>query len=96
MCIRDRYKEDRVAIKNIVKEDNFVEVYINTSLEECERRDVKGLYKMARKGEIENMTGISSPYEAPEHPNIEIKTEKRTEQQATEMILKHIQPKLKI
>ncbi|MCC1483474.1 adenylyl-sulfate kinase [Winogradskyella immobilis] len=90
------YKEDRIAIKNIVKEDNFVEVYINTSLEECERRDVKGLYKMARKGEIEDMTGISSPYEAPEHPNIEIKTEKQTQQQATEMILKYIQPKLKI
>ena len=69
------YKKDRKNIKNVVKDTNFVEVYVNTSIEECERRDVKGLYKKARAGDIKNMTGISAPYEAPEQPDIEIKTE---------------------
>ena len=90
------YKKDRDNIKKIVKDVNFVEVYINTSVEECERRDVKGLYKKARAGEIKNMTGISAPYEAPENPDIEINTEKETIEQAVEKILKHIKPKLKL
>jgi adenylylsulfate kinase len=55
-----------------VGEDNFVEIFVNTPLEICEQRDVKGLYEKARKGEITNMTGISSPYEAPESADIEI------------------------
>ena len=57
------YRNDREFIKNTVEPDNYIEVFMNTSLEECEKRDVKGLYKMARKGEIKNMTGISAPYE---------------------------------
>ncbi|WP_250433622.1 adenylyl-sulfate kinase [Hanstruepera flava] len=89
------YKKDRENIKTIVKDVNFVEIYINTSIEECERRDVKGLYKKARLGEIENMTGISAPYEAPVHPDIEIKTEETTVDEAAEKILKFIQKKLK-
>ena len=90
------YKKDRDNIKKIVKDVNFVEIYINTSVEECERRDVKGLYKKARAGEIKNMTGISAPYEAPENPDIEINTEKETIEQAVDKILKHIKPKLKL
>ena len=90
------YKKDRDNIKKIVKDVNFVEVYINTSVEECERRDVKGLYKKARAGEIKNMTGISAPYEAPENPDIEINTEKESIEQAVEKILEHIKPKLKL
>ena len=90
------YKKDRENIRSIVKDVNFVEVFINTSVEECERRDVKGLYKKARAGEIKNMTGISAPYEAPENPDIEINTEKETIEQAVEKILKHIKPKLKL
>ncbi|HNQ27860.1 MAG TPA: adenylyl-sulfate kinase [Aquaticitalea sp.] len=90
------YKKDRENIKTIVKEDNFVEIYINTSVEECERRDVKGLYKKARAGEIKDMTGISSPYEAPIDPDIEIQTENETVAQAVEKILKHIEPKLNL
>jgi len=90
------YKKDRVNIKNIVKDDNFVEVYINTSVEECERRDVKGLYKKARIGEIKNMTGISAPYEAPEHPDIEIKTEEKSVEEAVHDIMNYIKPKLKL
>lgn len=90
------YKKDRENIKNIVKDVNFVEVFINTSVEECERRDVKGLYKKARAGEIKNMTGISAPYEAPEHPEIEIKTENQTVDEAVQLIINHINPKLKM
>ncbi len=90
------YKKDRLNIKNVVKDVNFVEIYINTSVEECERRDVKGLYKKAREGEIKNMTGISSPYEEPENPAIEIKTEEQTVEEAVAEIMQFIAPKLKI
>ena len=90
------YKKDRENIKNIVKDANFVEIYINTSLEECERRDVKGLYKKARAGEIKEMTGISSPYEAPENADIEIKTEEESIEAAAKKIVKAIMPKLKV
>jgi len=89
------YIKDRENIKHIVKDVNFVEVYVNTSIDECERRDVKGLYKKARSGEIKNMTGISAPYQAPINPDIEIKTEKMNVETAVSEILKFINPKLK-
>jgi len=90
------YKKDRDNIKSIVKDVNFVEIYVNTSIEECERRDVKGLYKKARAGEIKNMTGISAPYEAPEQPDIEIHTERESIEEAVNKIIEHITPKLSI
>ena len=90
------YKKDRENIRTIVKDVNFVEIYINTSLEECERRDVKGLYKKARLGEIKNMTGISAPYEAPENPDIEINTEKESIEVSVEKIIHFIKPKLNL
>jgi adenylylsulfate kinase len=90
------YKKDRDNIKSIVKDVNFVEIYINTSVKECERRDVKGLYKKARAGEIKNMTGITAPYEAPENPDVEIKTEQETVEEAVQKILNFIEPKLNI
>lgn len=90
------YKKDRENIKNIVKDINFVEIYVNTSVEECERRDVKGLYKKARAGEIKNMTGISAPYEAPDNPDIEILTEHESVDEAVKKIVDFIKPKLKL
>jgi adenylylsulfate kinase len=90
------YKKDRENIRSIVKDVNFVEVFINTSVEECERRDVKGLYKKARAGEIKNMTGISAPYEVPENPDIEIKTEEETIENAVLRIVDYINNKLKL
>ena len=90
------YKKDRKNIKSIVKDVNFVEVFINASVEECERRDVKGLYKKARAGEIKNMTGISAPYEAPDNPDIEINTEKESIENAVKRIIEYIVPKLKL
>ncbi|WP_299332759.1 adenylyl-sulfate kinase [uncultured Psychroserpens sp.] len=90
------YKKDRENIRTIVKDVNFVEVYINTSIEECERRDVKGLYKKARAGEIKNMTGISAPYEAPERPDIEIKTENESIEDSVKRIIDFVTPKLQL
>ena len=90
------YKKDRDNIKSIVKDVNFVEIFINTSVEECERRDVKGLYKKARAGEIKNMTGISAPYEAPEQPDIEINTEQESIEDSVKRIVEYITPKLKL
>ena len=88
------YRSDRDHIRKIVGDDNMVEIYINTSIEECERRDVKGLYKKARKGEIKDMTGITAPYESPLHPNIQINTEEVTIVDATKQIINFINPKL--
>jgi len=68
------YKKDRENIKKIVKDVNFVEIYINASIEECERRDVKGLYKKAMFGGIENFTGVGQDYEKPHSPDITINT----------------------
>lgn len=89
------YIKDRDNIKSIVGDDNFIEIYINTSLEECERRDVKGLYKKARAGEIKNMTGISAPYEAPVNPDIEIVTDHQNIEESVQTILDFIIEKLK-
>ncbi|MEZ2415493.1 adenylyl-sulfate kinase [Muriicola sp. E247] len=88
------YEKDRNRIRNIVGVDTFIEVFVNTSLEECEARDVKGLYKKARKGEIKNMTGISAPYESPTNADVTV-TENNSVAEAVEMIYKKIQPKLK-
>ncbi|MEN8886941.1 MAG: adenylyl-sulfate kinase [Winogradskyella sp.] len=90
------YKKDRQNIRTILKDANFVEVFINTSLEECEKRDVKGLYKKARAGEIKNMTGISAPYEAPVNPDIEIKTENESIENSVKKIVDFITEKLKL
>ncbi|WP_298237197.1 adenylyl-sulfate kinase [uncultured Algibacter sp.] len=90
------YAEDRANIKSIVGENNFIEVFVNTSVEECERRDVKGLYKKARKGEIKNFTGISAPYEAPENANIEIRTEQEAIEVAVNRVLDYITRKLSL
>lgn len=82
--------KDRDLVKNIIGEKDFIEVFVDTSLEECERRDVKGLYKKARAGEIKNFTGIDAPYDAPKNPDIHIKTEEKTVDQAVEEILNYI------
>ena len=90
------YKKDRENIRKIMGNDNFVEVFVNTSLEECERRDVKGLYKKARAGEIDDFTGISAPYEAPDTPDVEIITDDLTLEQCVDRVFEKIKPKLKI
>ncbi|RPG33676.1 MAG: adenylyl-sulfate kinase [Muricauda sp. TMED12] len=89
------FEKDRNSIKEAVGNENYVEVFVNTSLQECERRDVKGLYKKARKGEIKDMTGISSPYEVPLRPDITL-TEKESVEEAVNRIYELIRPKLQL
>ena len=89
------YKKDRANVKKIVGAAHFIEIFINTPIEECERRDVKGLYAKARAGEIPNFTGISAPYEAPENPTLEINTKNTTVEEAVAIILETIATKLK-
>ena len=88
------YIKDREGVMQIVGPDNFIEIYVNTSTEECERRDVKGLYKKARKGEIKNMTGISAPYEPPFLPDVEVFTESQSVEESVDQVLKFLNQKI--
>ena len=89
-------KADREVVKEIIGKENFVEVYVNTPLEICEKRDVKGLYKKARAGEIKNFTGIDAPYEAPENPDLEIRTNEEEAEKSAERIVVFLKKKLEI
>jgi adenylylsulfate kinase len=82
----------RAQAKEIIGADDFVEIFINTPLDVCEQRDVKGLYKKARKGEIKNFTGIDAPFEAPPKPDIEIKTAGQSIEESVEKALNKILP----
>ena len=82
------YREARTFVRSQCS--NFIEVYVSTPLEECEKRDPKGLYKKARKGEILNFTGISDPYEPPENAEIEIDTTDISVDEAVELILEYL------
>lgn len=85
---------DRKLVKSIVGNDNFIEIFIDTPLSECESRDVKGLYGKARKGEILKFTGIDSPYERPINPDITIKTVETSAKEASELIIEFITQKI--
>ncbi|KKK48249.1 hypothetical protein LCGC14_3147050, partial [marine sediment metagenome] len=82
------YRETRGIVRDMC--DNFIEVFVSASLDECERRDVKGLYKRARAGEITNFTGIDDPYEAPENPELVVDTENQTLEESAAIVLEHI------
>ena len=84
------YRSDRRKAREIIGKGNFVEIYVSTPLEVCERRDIKGLYRKARNGQIPNFTGITSPYETPSHAEIEIDTSKCTLEEAVEFVLKAV------
>ena len=88
------YRADRRRAREIIGTDDFIEIYVSTPLEECEKRDVKGLYKKARSGDIPNFTGINSPYEAPENPEITIDTSKYSLEEAVDLLLKELEPYL--
>ena len=89
-------QDQREFLKEIIGHSFFIECFVDTSLEECEKRDVKGLYKKARAGEIKNFTGISAPFEKPESPDLIVKTENESIDNAVERILKYLEPKLEI
>ena len=84
------YARDRQRAKEIIGEDNVIEVYVSTPIEECEKRDVKGLYAKARNGEIPNFTGISAPYEVPQNAHVTIDTTDKTVEEAAEFVLDKI------
>ncbi|MED1796088.1 adenylyl-sulfate kinase [Brevibacillus nitrificans] len=84
------YLEDRALARSLVAEGEFIEVYVKCSLEECERRDVKGLYEKARKGEIGQFTGISSPYEEPITPELVIETGTLSVEQSVATVIDYL------
>lgn len=89
-CFVSPLIEQRERAKAIVGADDFIEVYVNTSLEECEKRDVKGLYAKARQGLIKDFTGISSPFQAPVQPDVEVRTEDCTIEENVQEIMNYI------
>ena len=93
-CLVSPTEKIRSLAKSIIGEDNFFEIYINTPLNVCEERDVKGLYKLARKGEVKNFTGISAPFEEPKSPSLEIKTEGANIAASSQKIINAILPKI--
>lgn len=86
----------REMAARIIGKENFMEIYVSTPLEECERRDVKGLYAKARRGEIRNFTGISAPFEAPEHPALSLDTSVLSVEESVNQLLALILPKVTI
>lgn len=84
----------REMAANIIGKENFMEIYVSTPIEECERRDVKGLYAKARKGEIKNFTGISAPFEAPQHPALSLDTSKLSVEESVNKLLELILPRV--
>ena len=88
--------ELREMASTIIGKDNFLEIYVNTPIEECERRDVKGLYAKARKGEIKDFTGVSAPFEAPEHPALSLDTSVLILEESVNKLLELILPKVKV
>lgn len=80
------YRDDRRRVRQLVPDSDFVEVYLDCSLEECERRDAKGLYLKARAGIIKNFTGIDAPYEQPDSPEITVNTEELSVAESTERL----------
>lgn len=94
-CFISPTKEIREMAKNIIGSSDFIEVYINSPIEVCEQRDKKGLYAKARRGEIPDFTGITSPFDVPEHPDLELNTSDFTVGQSVEQALEFIIPRIK-
>ena len=88
--------EIRQKAKDIIGKDNFVEIYVNTPLHICEQRDVKGLYAKARAGEIKGFTGIDSPFEAPQVPDLELLTENQTIEESITKVFNFVLPKISL
>lgn len=87
------FKKDRNLVRQSLPQEDFIEIYCNSSLETCEKRDVKGFYKRSRVGQIKNYTGISAPYEAPNHPDLIINTDSLTIEQSVSDIIDFLKVK---
>jgi len=88
------FQADREQVRAIVGKDNYIEVFVDAPLDVCEQRDVKGLYKKARAGEVQNFTGISSPYERPARPDVVIATDRLSVEESLEALMKAIVPRI--
>jgi adenylylsulfate kinase len=84
------YRADRNKARELVDPGRFVEIYCQCALEECEKRDPKGLYKKARAGQIKEFTGIDAPYEAPEHPEIVIRTDEHSIESSADQVIDYL------
>lgn len=93
-CFVSPTEEIRDIARNIIAKEDLIEVFIDTPFEECEKRDVKGLYKKARAGEIKNFTGLDAPFEAPKNPSVVVKTKGQTIEESAEQILNYILPQI--
>ncbi|MDD3598420.1 adenylyl-sulfate kinase, partial [Sulfuricurvum sp.] len=87
------FRSDRLAARQLVEPDEFIEVFVDTRLDICEQRDPKGLYQKAREGKIAEFTGISSPYEAPTKPEIHLDTSKYDVEQSVQKIINYLEQK---
>ncbi|MGB0391218.1 MAG: adenylyl-sulfate kinase [Salibacteraceae bacterium] len=87
-------KKDRDFVKSVVGKDNFIEVFVDCPIEVCESRDVKGLYEKARRGEISNFTGINSPFEAPQKPDVRIPSDEISIDEGVEKVMKFLEKEL--
>ena len=94
-CFVSPTNDLRRMAREIVGDDDFMEVYVSTPLEECERRDVKGLYARARRGEVKEFTGISAPFEAPLHADVSLDTSVLTLEQSVETLTREIMKRVK-
>jgi adenylyl-sulfate kinase len=88
------FRADREMVRKIVGPENHIEVFVDCPLEVCEQRDTKGLYKKARAGQIQNFTGIDSPYEPPEHPDIVIRTAEQSVDDSVKTLLEFVLPRI--
>ncbi len=91
-CFVSPTEDIRAIARNIIGKENLIEVYINTPFEECEKRDVKGLYKKARAGEIKNFTGLDAPFETPKHSDVIVETKGNTIEDSAQQVLDYILP----
>lgn len=94
-CFVSPTEDIRNLAKKIIGAENMIEVFINTPIEICEQRDVKGLYKKARNGEIKDFTGINAPFEAPKQPDLEVKTENQEIEESAKEVFEFVLPKIR-
>ncbi len=93
-CFVSPTEEIRNQARNIIGKNDFVEIFVNTPIEECERRDVKGLYAKARKGEIKDFTGVNAPFEVPANPDFEIRTTNKSVEESVSEVLHFVAPQV--
>jgi adenylylsulfate kinase len=90
------FEEERQMVKKLVGADNYMEVFVNCPIEECEKRDVKGLYAKARRGEISNFTGITSPFEEPQAPDVKVPTHQLSVEEGVDLVLELLKKRWKL